>query len=585
MSALDVTQKAIALSNEQREISVAEFFEKNRHLLGYNTLQKALLTVVREAVDNALDACESADILPDIYVEVQDLGEQTYKVIVEDNGPGIKKENVPYVFGKLLFGSKFMKLMQTRGQQGIGISGAVLYAQLTTGKPAKIYSKIGDGKVYVVELAIDIEKNQPDILSEDVLDGHGHGIRIELILKGKYVRGKQSILEYLKETAIMNPHAEIRLVEPDGNMIRFERAVNELPVKPKEIKPHPHGIELGVLMRMLSNSSSRTLLSFLMNEFSRVGKKSALDIIAKAGLEANAKPSSLTRLEAEKLLKAMHKALLPAPPTDCLSPVGKEAIIQGLKKELLPEFTAAVSRKPKVYRGFPFLVEVGLAYGGNIKQENAKLYRYANKVPLLYEQGACALTKAFLEVDWRRYGLKKASNGFPEAPLIVSVHFASVWVPYTSESKEAISSYDDIIKEVKLALQDAARELQKYLSKLHKASYSKERKSKFERYAVEIVEALSILSNESKEKIQDLMTRLLKTHIKDYKEEIEKLQDKDYLSAVKQNDTPLSNQEDSNDHHSTQASGQKKDDFEEEIDALIEDVKKRKELNLLDYAK
>ncbi len=565
----DVTSKALRLSEEQREISVAEFFEKNRHLLGYNTLQKALLTVVREAVDNALDACEAADILPDIYVEIQDLGEQTYKVIVEDNGPGIKKENVPLVFGKLLFGSKFMKLMQTRGQQGIGISGAVLYAQLTTGKPAKIYSKIGDGKTYITELAIDIERNQPDILYEEVVEGHGHGIRIELVLKGKYVRGKQSIQEYLKETAIMNPHAEITLIEPDGNLIKYERAINQLPVKPKEIKPHPHGIELGILMRMLANTKSRNMVSFLTSEFSRVGKKTALEILGKASINSNDKPNSMTRLEAEKLLKVLHNTPLPSPPTDCLSPVGREAIIEGLKKELLPEFTTAVSRKPKVYRGFPFLVEVGLAYGGQIKTENAKLYRYANKVPLLYEQGACALTKAFLEVDWKRYGLKRSGNSLPEAPLIVSIHFASVWVPYTSESKEAISSYEDIIKEIKLALQDAARELQRYLSKLHKASYSKERRSRFERYAVEIIEALHILSNEPKEKIENLVTNLLKTKIKDYKEDIEKMQDKDYLKALKGDDVSEHND---------------KDNVEDEIDKLIEDVKKTKELNLLAYA-
>lgn len=563
---VDITAKALKLSEEQREISVTEFFEKNRHLLGYNTLQKALLTVVREAVDNALDACEAADILPDIYVEIQDLGEQTYKVIVEDNGPGIKKENVPLVFGKLLFGSKFTKLMQTRGQQGIGISGAVLYAQLTTGRPAKIYSKIGDGKTYIIELTIDIERNQPDVLYEEVVEGHGHGIRIELILKGKYVRGKQSVQEYLKETAIMNPHAEITLVDPDGNIIKFERVVNSLPVKPREIKPHPHGIELGVLIRMLANTKSRNMVSFLMTEFSRVGKKTALELLGKAGINPEDKPKNITRLEAEKLLKVMHDTHLPSPPTDCLSPVGKEEIIEGLKKELLPEFTTAVSRKPKVYRGFPFLVEIGLAYGGNIKAENAKLYRYANKVPLLYEQGACALTKAFLEVDWRRYGLKKSGNGFPEAPLIVSIHFASVWVPYTSESKEAISSYDDIIREIKLALQDVARDLQRYLSKLHKVSYNKERRSKFERYSVEIIDALHILSNEPKEKLEQLVNNLLKTKIKDYKEDIERMQDKDYLKAIKGE------------------SIKEKDDVEDEIDKLIEDVKRTKELNLLAYA-
>ncbi len=579
----DITKKALEMSKEQKAISVAEFFEKNRHLLGYNTLQKALLTIVREGVDNSLDACEHAGILPDIFVQVEDLGDNIYKVTIEDNGPGIKKENVPYVFGKLLFGSKFMKLAQTRGQQGIGISGAVLYSQLTTGKPTKIYSKIGDGNVHIFELGINIEKNEPDVLYHETLPGNGHGVRLEIYAKGKYVRGKQSIEEYLKQTAIMNPHAQITFIDPDGNEIIYERVIETLPSLPKEIKPHPYGIELGYLMRLLSRTKSKSLLSFLMKEFSRVGEKTAKEILARASLSPDDAPSSLTRIEAERLLNAMQSISIPAPPTDCLSPVGEEAIKEGLKKELTPEFVVAISRKPKVYRGFPFLVEVGIAYGGNIQLEVAKIYRYANKVPLLYEQGACALTKAFQEVDWKRYGIKQSSNGFPEAPMIVSINFASVWVPYTSESKEAISHYEEIIKEVKLALQDAARSLQRYLSKVHKAKASQERKSKFIRYIGEIATSLSILTSKPKEEIEKNLNLLVAKFVKDYSKEIAEMQDKDYREHIMSDKDEVS-KEKKEDLEITLESNKESKDVEFEIESLIDDIKvKISQKKLSDY--
>ncbi len=582
--ASEIMEKAIKMSKEQRSISVAEFFEKNRHLLGYNTLTKALLTIVREGVDNALDACEYAGILPDIFVQVEDLGENIYKITIEDNGPGIKKENVPYVFGKLLFGSKFMKLSQTRGQQGIGISGAVLYGQLTTGKPAKIYSKIGDGKVHVFELGINIENNEPDVLYHEELPGNGHGIRIEIYAKGKYVRGKQSIEEYLKETAIMNPHAQITFIDPDGNEVIYERAIDSLPKQPKEIKPHPYGIELGYLLRLLGSTRTKNLLNFLMKEFSRVGEKSAKEILKKAELDEKIKPQDLTRVQAERLLKSMQTTKLPPPPTDCLSPVGEEAIKEGLKKELLPEFVVAISRKPKVYRGFPFLVEVGIAYGGNIQLEQAKLYRYANKVPLLYEQSACALTRAFQEIDWKRYGIKQPSNGFPEAPMIVSINFASVWVPYTSESKEAISHYDEIIKEVKLALQDAARNLQRYLSKVHKAKQSQERKSKFIRYISEISESLSILTSKPKEEIEKKLQTLVSSFVKDYSQEIKSMQDIDYVRSVTHNtEKELITESKEKKIEIDITSNKENADVEFEIESLIKEVKKASQKRLTEY--
>ncbi|MEA2003977.1 MAG: DNA topoisomerase VI subunit B, partial [archaeon] len=361
---------SIAESNakDHRSISVAEFFERNKHLLGFENDQKSLLTCVREAVDNALDACEDARILPTIYIELKQLDVNIFKLIIEDNGPGIVKRNIPKIFAKLLYGSKF-NLKQSRGQQGIGISASVLYSQLTTGKPTKIYSKTGDGQTHIYELNINTKRNEPDIISELSVDGDGHGTRIEMCIKGKYTRGKQSVEEYLMETAIMNPFASLVYINHEGKQFEYPRAIDSLPVRASAIQPHPHGLELGILMRLMKHTDSRNMTGFFTTELSRVGRGNAVDICNRAGINPKTNPRRLSRDDVDKLLKALNSAKIQKPPTDCLSPVGEEAIKKGLKKEMNPEFIAVVSRSPVVYKGHPFQIEVGIGYGGDLKSD------------------------------------------------------------------------------------------------------------------------------------------------------------------------------------------------------------------------
>src|SRR3989339_1585171 len=256
---------ALELAKKQREIGVAEFFARNRHLLGFDNKRKALMTTIKEAVDNSLDACEEGNILPEINIEVIDMQNDRFRVIVEDNGPGIVKKQIPHVFARLLYGSKFFKLSQSRVQQGIGISASVLYAQLTTGKPAKITSRISPKEPsHYYELKIDTQKNKPDIIKEDVVEWKKeHGTKIELDLEGSYLGGSQSIDQYLKQTAIINPHVTITYTNPKAEQIIFARATEELPKQTVDIKPHPYGVELGVLMSMLKTTEARTLQSFL----------------------------------------------------------------------------------------------------------------------------------------------------------------------------------------------------------------------------------------------------------------------------------------------------------------------------------
>jgi len=491
---------------EQREISISQFFEKNKHLLGYDNKLRALLTIIKEGVDNSLDATEEARILADLYIKIEEVDKEKYKVVIKDNGPGILEKHIPNVFGKLLYGSKFHRYRQSRGQQGLGISGCVLYAQLTTGEPTTIISSVGDGKIHKFKLTIDVNKNEPKIVESSVLESKDkwHGVQVTFLALGQYREHKQSVLEYIKQTAVSNPFANITFDSPTGRYV-FARGVDKLPVEPKEILPHLYGIEVGVLGRMLQHTSARSVGTFFTSEFSRVGKTSADEICKIAGVDPKNAPKKVTHEEVITLVKAAEQVKLSRPPTDCLSPLGHELVIQGLKKEAKPEWVDAISRPPEVYRGWPFQIEVGLAYGGDIKEPT--VMRMANRVPLLYMAGDCAITKSVQEVDWRRYGLN--NEQMKEAPLIIMVHMCSVWVPFTSESKEAIANYPEIMKEIKLALQDAGRKLASYLSGVRKAQALAERKSIFERYAHETAKSLEELTGEEEKQIKTLIAKMV----------------------------------------------------------------------------
>jgi len=491
------------MAKKQKEISIAEFFEKNKQILGFDSFTKAMVVSVKEAVDNSLDACEEARILPDILVKVESVGKDEYRIIVEDNGPGIVRKNIPLVFGKLLYGSRFHAIRQSRGQQGIGISAVVLYGQLTTGKPARIISKIGEDEVaYEVILTIDTKKNEPRVIKETpIIWDREEGTHVEVTIRGRYTRGKQSILEYLQQTAIVNPHAQITFVDPDGRKIIFKRATDILPQPTREIKPHPYGIELGQLLNMARSTKAYRLTSFLTTEFSRVSPKIAEEICKKAYLYGDMRPKDLTIEEAKRLMESFNKVKLMPPPTDCLSPIGENLIKKGLKNvlgSLKPGFYARpVTREPKVYGGNPFIVEAGLVYGGELpKDQPVKILRFANRVPLLYQQGGCVITKAISSVDWRRYGLEqRGGEGIPVGPAIILVHVASTRVPFTSEAKEAIADVPEIREEIELALKSLGRQLKMFMIK-------KERKNKLSEKFFLVTKILPEIAKKSAEIVE-----------------------------------------------------------------------------------
>src|SRR5213594_374310 len=482
---------AVELGARQREISVSEFFTKNRHLLGFDNPRKALLTCVKEGVDNALDACEEAGILPEVVVKVEAVanGEtpppptqaSRFRITVSDNGPGIVRQQIPKIFAKLLYGSKFHRLCMSRGQQGIGISAAGMYGQMTTGKSVQITSRIGPkAPALYFEVQIDTKKNEPRILEEKRIDWESQrGTQVTIEVEGRYQKGRASVDEYIEQTIIANPHVKLTYFTPEGETKEHPRTYHELPPSPREIKPHPYGIELGTLLKMLQDTKSHWLSGFLSSEFCRVSQALAQDICKTAALSPRTHPRDIQGDAAEQLYKAIQSTKIMAPPTNCLSPIGEKAILAGLYRQIKGDFYTAVSRPPAVYRGNPFVIEAGLAYGRGPEQaaesqekkkiplaegeqqdndsELARVIRYANRVPLLHQQSACSIYKSVLETTWRTYGISQSKGALPAGPMVIFVHMASVWVPFTSESKEAIADYDEIRKEITLALRECGR--------------------------------------------------------------------------------------------------------------------------------
>src|SRR5213083_1197742 len=535
---------AAEMGARQRDISVSEFFTKNRHLLGFDNPRKALLTCVKEAVDNALDAAEEAGILPDVLVNVEVAAADgappipsqasRFRITVTDNGPGIIRQQIPPIFAKLLYGSKFHRLRMSRGQQGIGISAAGMYGQLTTGKPVQIISRTSARTpAHYFEVQIDTKKNEPQILEKKQIAWESpRGTQVTMEVEGRYQKGRASVDEYVEQTIIANPHVKLTYLTPEGETKEYPRTFHELPPAPREIKPHPYGIELGMLLKMLQDTKSHWLSGFLASDFSRVSPHLAEDICKAAKLSPRARPRDIHGEAAEGLYKAIQSTKIMAPPTNCLSPIGEKAILSGVYQQIKGEFYTAVTRPPAVYRGNPFVIEAGLAYGrgpahGEESQEQkpialaegetqendhelARLIRYANRVPLLYQQSACVIYKSVLDTTWRNYGVTQSKGALPSGPMVVFAHMASVWVPFTSESKEAIADYDEIRKEITLALRECGRRLGAFLRRRERAHSEFRRRNIFELYIEEIVQSCNRLKGGTlpKEKLKAQLLRI-----------------------------------------------------------------------------
>ena len=475
----------------------------------------------RSAVDNALDACEEAGILPEVTVTLEVVSNgapvapsqaSKFRITVTDNGPGIVRQHIPRIFAKLLYGSKFHRLRMSRGQQGIGISAAGMYGQLTTGKPVKIISRTGPrAAAHFFEVQIDTKKNEPLVHENKQIDWENpRGTQVTLEVEGKYQKGRASVDEWLEQTSIANPHVRLLYHTPEGETKEYPRTYHELPPSPREIKPHPYGIEFGMFLKMLQDTKSHSVSGFLASDFCRVSPQLADEVCKSAKLSPHLKPRDLKGPTAETLYRTIQTTKIMAPPTNCISPIGEKAILSGLYKQIKGQFYTAVSRPPAVYRGNPFIIEAGLAYGAPLVDQHtprpptmpkaegedeeddselARVIRYANRVPLLYQQSACSTFKAVVGTTWKNYGVTQSRGALPGGPMVIFVHMASVWVPFTSESKEAIADYDEIQKEITLALRECGRRLGIFLRRRERAASEYRRRNIFELYIEEVVDA------------------------------------------------------------------------------------------------
>lgn len=488
-----------------REMSVAEFFAKNKELAGFANPVRALYQTIRELVENALDATDTHEILPRIYISIHEVEAYTgddgktrkrYRVTVEDNGIGVPPTVMADAFGRVLFSSKYV-IRQTRGMYGLGVKAAVLYGQMTAGKPVEVISSaVSSEYVYMKRLYIDTRKNEPRVVEEGQWRkrGNWHGTRVSIVLEGDWSRARSKILEYIRRTAVIAPYAEIVFEAPDGSIYYFPRETTKMPPPPREAKPHPHGVDLEQMKVILQTTTSKTIEDVLVNEFQSVGRITARAFLEYAGLNPKLAPRELLKKENQATLTRLVDSMksytkFRAPRSDYLSPIGEELIRIGLKRMFKPEWVGAVTRSPKAYQGHPFIVEAGIAFGGEIQpREEPLLLRYANKIPLLYEEREDVAYKVVSSINWRLYNVD-----FP-APLVVLIHVASTKVPYKGVGKESISDVPEIEAEMKNAVQEVARKLKIYLSRKKREEEVRKKIITIAKYIPEVARSLVILS-------------------------------------------------------------------------------------------
>jgi DNA topoisomerase-6 subunit B len=455
---------------------------------------------IRELVENSLDAAESNRIPPDVYVRLSYEGEgskdtQIYKLRVEDNGVGVPPRHIPSAFGQILFGSKY-KLKQQRGTFGLGGKMAILYGQITTHQPATVVSSTGIAKTYFYKLMIDIQRNRPLILDRKVLINKDkwRGTIVEFTLDGDYFRAMPKILDYFKQTAMVNPYANLTFVDPKGRLYRFSRVTEDMPPPPKETSPHPYGVDVELLQRLIQITPYRNMLEFLKNHFHRVGDITAQKFLEFSNITSSKNPKKLSH---EEIVRLMHmlkrfKEFLP-PDASCLSPLGEDLLETGMKKELKPEFVAVHQRRPATYSGHPFVIEVGIAYGGEIPKKGVfAVYRFANRIPLLYDEANDVSLRVINSMNWRRYKVA------PDMPVAILIHICSTKVPYKTVGKEFIADRPEVRREIANGLREVARQIQHFMSRREHVDREKKRLSVFSKYLPKIAQFSTELAHQEK---------------------------------------------------------------------------------------
>ena len=594
-----------SIKEKFNQISPSEFFYSNRDLAGFSNPTRSLYTAVREFVENALDACDQKGILPDVHLTIKAVepdkpDPKPYILTVKDNGPGIDAEHIPLAFGTVLYGSKF-GLKQARGMFGLGATMAILYGQITTNKPVIVKSS-SDAKIQnQFEILLDIQKNKPVIVKHTTKEVAKKGLSVSICLEGDYSKAGNKIRDYVYETSLITPYASITFDDPKGNKFSHPRFVKDIPPPPTIIRPHPHGIDVERIRRMIvesqfeiptiddamiekvrkdlglsvkklsftsimekakkkwktlprqvrvvialmsflkmdfeklnkiriedidmpnkklfywdfGDSQSKSvdmdpesqyykqltntvqgepLTTFLTKRFQRVGPTTALKFASFAKLKPEKRMGTLTNQELVNLSDALQKFDdFMAPDSSCLAPLGAEPLEKGIKKFFNPDFVAVVQRPASAYSGFPFIIEMGIAYGGDIKSGGPHVYRYANRIPLLYDEGSDVVIKVVNDTDWGRYKVKG------EPPFIIVSHICSTRIPYKTAGKENVADRQEIERELRLALQFLSRKLSSFMSKRGQAEAAKKRANLYAKYIPMIAEFCTELAGKKKE--------------------------------------------------------------------------------------
>ncbi len=502
------TTSADQIFTEFREHSAAEFFKKNRQMLGYSGAGRSLVTIVHEYISNSLDACEEAGILPDVEVIIKKAeggNPNRYTIRVTDNGPGIPKNFVGKALATIFAGTKFHRYMQQRGQQGIGAAGCLLFSQITTGKPLRVKSSTGKGKAYSCLLSLNTVNNKPIIAEMQDIDEKFSGLIVEGEFADiRYESGDHSAYEYIRRTALSNPHLQIRMVDPNGQEFLFVRSVESLPQRPVAAKPHPAGLSTNDLLDFAHASQSRKVSSFLVDTFARTTQNKISEIKdTNAAIDMDKDPKHMTWDDAEMLVNAFKKVKWIAPDASYVVPIGEAQIKVAIKNILDPEHMSVVERKPRIFRGgIPFVVEAAVSYGGNSGKKEEEGYsgnilRFANRVPLLFDSGSCAITKAANEIDWKRYNIDMETQ-----PVSVFVNVSSVYIPYSGVGKEAVSQEEEIIDEIKLAVMEAARGVQRYVRGKEQVNFNANRYKTIARYVKQLSGDIGDLTKADKQRIE-----------------------------------------------------------------------------------
>ena len=496
--------------------STAEYFAKNLQQVGFSSPLKAVLTTLKEAVDNSLDACEQTHILPELEVEVVKVGvgstknTDLIKIVVEDNGPGIEAEDLAKVFGEYLASSKFGRGQCSRGQQGIGISAATTWAQMTNAKGVQVISKTKNmRKAISAQVDVDIKTNTGILRNKESIDwkNKSNGVRVEFLMDGRIqLNGDGGLLTYIEGTILLNPHVTISYKLGDSEWVKTDRVTNLSPDIPEATLPHPHTFKLGEFITHSTLYGKISLSKFLKTGFSRISDQSISDFV-KAGLPKSLLEKPITSLNEEdfkKAFQAIQATQLMSPSTKSVLTVGEEALSKSINRLGQVDFFSVVTRKPAICDFKPVVVEVALARFVNRGEADqpVQLLRFANRVPLQFDKSGCAITWAIESVNWKSYGLQQPKDSLPLGPYVFAVSVVSPFIKFKNASKETIDASEELVEEIRRALMQAGQKLSRHIKHEMKEADLERKLAHIEQFGPILVEKLVSISgaNESRRK-------------------------------------------------------------------------------------